>query len=106
MATPTDENRDLLTVIVRMRARPGREKELQELLESLVEPTSKEDGFINYDLHVSLDDPYLFYLYENWTSAEALDAHFQTPHLQHFVSVMGDLLDESGLDLNKLKRIA
>lgn len=28
MATPTDERRDLLTVIVHMRAKPGREDEL------------------------------------------------------------------------------
>ena len=57
-------------------------------------------------LHQAVDDPTSFYLYENWTSAEALDAHFQTPHLQHFVSVKDDLLDDSGLILNKLKRIA
>ena len=106
MTTPTDERRDLLTVIAHMRAKPGREQELRELLEGLVEPTSKEDGFVNYDLHQDVDDPTSFYLYENWTSAEALDAHFQTPHLQHFVSVKDDLLDENGLILNKLKRIA
>lgn len=106
MATPTDTNRDLLTVIAHMRAKPGRERELQELLESLVEPTSKEDGFINYDLHQAVDDPTSFYLYENWMSEAALEAHFQTPHLQHFVSVKDDLLDEDNLILNKLKRIA
>lgn len=106
MPTPTDDNRNLLTVIAHMRAKPGREQELRELLESLVEPTSTEDGFVNYDLHQSVDDPTSFYLYENWTSTEALEAHFQTPHLQRFVSVKDDLLDEDNLILNKLKRIA
>ncbi len=106
MATPTDDNPDLLTVIAHMRAKPGREQELRELLESLIEPTAKEDGFINYDLHQAVDDPTSFYLYENWTSPEALDARFATPHLKHFVDVKDDLLDEDGLILNKLKRIA
>ena len=30
MATPTDTNRDLLTVIARMRAKPGKEQELRD----------------------------------------------------------------------------
>lgn len=44
MATPTDERRDLLTVIVHMRAKPGREDELRKELTDLVEPTSQEQG--------------------------------------------------------------
>lgn len=44
MATPTDDRRDLLTVIASMRAKPGQEDQLREALTSLVEPTSKEAG--------------------------------------------------------------
>ncbi|MDQ3716905.1 MAG: antibiotic biosynthesis monooxygenase [Actinomycetota bacterium] len=51
MPTPTDDRRDLLTVIAYMRAAPGRRDELRSALEVLVEPTSKEKGYINYDLH-------------------------------------------------------
>lgn len=106
MPTPTDDRRDLLTVIAHTRSRPGREQELRTLLEGLVEPTSQENGFINDDLHQAVDDPTSFYLYENWTSDEALDAHFLTPHLQHVVSVEDDLLDDGGQVLDKLKRLA
>jgi quinol monooxygenase YgiN len=105
MATPTDDRRDLLTVIVHMRAKPGREQELRDELTALVEPTSQEEGFVNYDLHVSLEDPAVFFLYENWESGEALDAHFQTPHLQRFVGLTDELLD-GGLHLTRLRRIA
>ncbi len=105
MPTPTDERPDLLTVIVHMRAKPGREQELRDELAALVEPTSKEDGFVNYDLHVSIEDPALFFLYENWESGEALDAHFQTPHLVRFVGLTDELLD-GGLNLTRLRRIA
>ncbi len=105
MTTPTDTRRDLLTVIVYMRAKPGKEQELRDLLTSLVEPTSKENGFVNYDLHESTSQPGLFYLYENWESDQALDDHFQTPHLQHFMSRTEELLD-GGLNLERLRRIA
>lgn len=105
MTTPTDDRRDLLTVIAYMRAKPGKEADLRQALEALVEPTTKDAGYVNYDLHQSVEDPALFFLYENWESPEELDAHLATPHLQHFQSVMGDLLD-GGLHINRLSRIA
>ena len=106
MTTPTDGNRDLLTVIAYMKAAPGKEAELRAALVALIEPTSREDGFVNYDLHESVEDPGLFFFYENWKSAEHLDAHLAAPHLADFVGKMGDLLDEDGLTLNRLRRIA
>lgn len=105
MPTPTDQNRDLLTVIARMRAKPGKEQELRRELEALVEPTTKEDGYVNYDLHQGADDPAVFFFYENWESEAHLDAHLQTPHLVRFVGIMEDLLDGE-LVIQKLQRIA
>jgi quinol monooxygenase YgiN len=106
MTTPTDSNPNLLTVIAHMRAKPGKEAELRRELEALVEPTSKEDGFVNYNLHVSHEDAGVFYLYENWESGEKLDAHLQAPHLVRFAGMLGDLLDENGLTIQRLQRIA
>ena len=106
MVTPTDDRRDLLTVIAHMTAAPGKEDELRRELTALVEPTSQEDGFVNYDLHESLESPGTFYLYENWESGEKLDAHLAAPHLVRFAGLVGDLLDASGLSINRLRRIA
>lgn len=106
MPTPTDDRRDLLTVIANMKARPGKEEDLRLALEALVEPTSREDGYVNDDLHQALDDPGTFYLDENWESEQALDAHLSMPHLEGFKGVMDDLLDERGLTIARLKRIA
>jgi Antibiotic biosynthesis monooxygenase len=58
--TPTDGNRELLTVIAFMRAAPGKREELKAALEALIEPTRQEDGYVNYDLHHGVEDPYLF----------------------------------------------
>ena len=106
MPTPTDNRRDLLTVIAHMHAAPGKENQLRQALEALIEPTSKEKGYINYDLHQGVEDPGTFFFYENWESAEHLDAHLATPHLVHFSEIMGDLLDGDGLTITRLRRIA
>lgn len=106
MTTPTDDNRELLTVIAYMKAAPGKEAELREGLEALIEPTSQEAGYVNYDLHESVEDPGTFFFYENWESAEHLDAHLATPHLVDFAARIPELLDDQGLTITRLRRIA
>ncbi|MBW0106014.1 putative quinol monooxygenase [Pseudonocardia sp. KRD291] len=105
MATPTDDNRDLLTVVARMRAKPGKEADLRRELEALIEPTRAEKGCVNYDLNQGVDDEAVFYFYENWVSEDALNEHLQTAPLQRFVGIAGDLL-EGDLQIQKLRRIA
>jgi quinol monooxygenase YgiN len=106
VTTPTDDRRDLLTVIAYMKAAPGKESELRAALEALIQPTSKEDGYVNYDLHQGIEDPGTFFFYENWESPEHLDAHLAAPHLVQFADAMGYLLDENGLTITRLRRIA
>jgi quinol monooxygenase YgiN len=106
VATPTDERRDLLTVIAYMTAAPGKADELRTALEALIEPTGREAGYVNYDLHEDVENPGTFFFYENWESAADLDAHLAAPHLVHFAEIMGDLLDENGLTITRLRRIA
>ena len=106
MPTPTDDRRDLLTVIAHMRAAPGKRDELRAALEALVEPTSKEQGYVNYDLHQSMEDPDRFFFYENWESDADLDAHLDAPHLRDFAARIPELLDDDGLSVNRVRRIA
>ena len=106
MPTPTDDRRDLLTVIAHMRAAPGKRDELRAALEALVEPTSKEQGCVNYDLHQGIEDPDRFFFYENWGSDADLDAHLDAPHLRDFAARIPELLDDDGLSVNRVRRIA
>jgi quinol monooxygenase YgiN len=71
-----------ITVIATFRAKPGQEAELKKALVSLVAPTHKEAGCLNYDLHVSSEDPTKFLFHENWTSKAHLDAHLKNDHIQ------------------------
>lgn len=108
MGTPTDDDRTLLTVIARMTALPGKEQELRSALEDLVPTTVAEDGNVNYDLHVAVDDPATFFFYENWTGADKLDAHLAADHLVAFANRLDEFLvgGADGLVITQLQRIA
>jgi len=80
-----------LTVVATFQARPGKEAELRAALMGLVNPTRKETGCLNYDLHQSADDPARFLFHENWTSKAHLDAHLQTPHIQALLPRVDEL---------------
>jgi quinol monooxygenase YgiN len=81
-----------LTVIAHIRAKPGQESRVRQVLQGLVSATRAEAGCINYDLHQSQTDPALFVFYENWTSEAHLDAHSKSPHIQSFRKVAGEIL--------------
>jgi len=80
-----------ITVVATFEARPGKESELKQVLLGLVAPTHKEQGCINYDLHVSADSPGKFLFYENWTSKDLLDAHLSAPHIKALLPRVDEL---------------
>lgn len=83
---------EYLTVVAHVRAKPGKEAELEKALLGLVEPTAAEDGCINYDLHRETDDASHFVFYENWTSRAALERHLAAPHIQAVLARAEELL--------------
>ncbi len=84
-------NAKQVTLIVTFQARPGKEAELRKTLLGLIPPTLKEDGCINYDLHVAPEDPAKFLFYENWTRKAHLDAHLQNTHIQVLLPRLDEL---------------
>ena len=84
---------DKLTVIARVRAKAGYEARARDVLLGLIAPTRAEAGCINYDLHVSQDDPAQFVFYENWLSEAHLEAHANSPHLRAFRNAADEILD-------------
>jgi len=61
---------------------PDRADELRAHLLSLAAPTRAEPGCVAYDLYESPTAPNEFMRFEVWTSAEALEAHKQAPHIR------------------------
>jgi quinol monooxygenase YgiN len=84
----------LLTVFAEIHANPGKEKAVREVMEGLIEPTRKEEGCVEYILHVDNDKPGHFVVYEIWHSMAHLQAHIATPHLQAFLARSAELLAE------------
>lgn len=83
-----------LTVIAQFKAKPGKENLLRQELLSLLAPSRKDAGCLNYDLHQAPDNPVLFLFHENWTSKAHLDQHLQKPHLQAVLARVGQLVAE------------
>ena len=89
-----------VTVLARFKAKKGLEKQAREVIMVCVAPTRAEYGCINYDLHVSPDDPALLFLYENWVSKKTLDEHLKMPYLVALLGKADDLFAEPiGLSL-------
>jgi len=84
--------KDKLTVVAKIKAKPGMEAQVKEELLALVAPARKEPGCLNYDLHQALDDKSLFVFCENWVSKKDLDEHLQMPYLQAFLGKVDQLL--------------
>ena len=81
-----------ITVVAQIKAKPGNESQVRLLLLSLVAPSRKDAGCLNYDLHQGTNDPTLFLFHENWTSKAHLDAHLQKPDLQAALARVGQLV--------------
>ncbi len=76
----------IITVIARIKAKPGLEDSVRQELFKLLAPTRSEKGCINYDMHQSCDDASLFLFHENWSSDEDLRAHLPAPHIKSWFS--------------------
>jgi len=81
-----------LRVVARLVALPDKVEELKALLLGLIEPTRQEAGAIKYELLQNQSDPTDLTFVEEWVSAEALDNHLASPHLQAAVAKLEGLV--------------
>ena len=82
-----------LTIIAKLKAKPGKEQEVYDACHRLLAPTHAEEGCINYDMHRSSEDPAVIIFYENWTTRELWDAHMQSAHLKAFGAETQDTVE-------------
>lgn len=73
---------NVLTVVARLRAAPGKGDALAALLaEQVATVRSTEPGCVAYTAHRSTSDPELFLFYELYEDDAAFDLHRRSPHL-------------------------
>lgn len=92
-----------LTIVARIEAGPGKSEQVKAALMGLIEPTRKEVGCIQYDLHQDNENPAVFLFYETWASRELWQAHMNAPHLVEYMKATeGAVISFS---LNEMSRI-
>ena len=83
-----------ITVIAKIKALEGKEKDVREELKKLLQPTRAEPGCVVYDLYQSNDRKNLFMFYECWTGVQDLDEHLQKPYIKSFMQKAEKMLAE------------
>lgn len=74
----------VLIVVAQVKAKKESVDLVKAELLKLVEPTRKEDGCIQYDIHQDNESPELFLFYEKWETKNLWLAHRVNTHLLHF----------------------
>jgi len=83
-----------IIIVATIKAKVGKESELEAALSGLLAPTHKENGCLLYALHRKEGDPGTFVFVEKWKSQEDLNAHLNSPHLTAAFSRKEELIEE------------
>jgi quinol monooxygenase YgiN len=67
------------------RAKEGKADRLAEVIEELLAPSRAEPGNVFYQAQRAVDDPQLFYLYEQYADEAAYEAHMDSEHFTRLV---------------------
>ena len=82
----------ILTAI--FHAKPGKEKELEDVLKAMFPYVRNEPGVLTYNLHQAENSPGTFMFYERYKDKQAFDAHASTAHFQELNRNLDGLLTE------------
>jgi len=82
-----------LTVVAKLKAKAGSEKELEAALRAMMPKVREEPGALTYILTQSVKDPTVFVFYEVYKDQAAFDFHTKTPHMAELQSKLPALLD-------------
>ena len=67
---------------------PERRSEALKLIRWMERETQAEEDCLTYRFFVGLNDPNTLMLFQEWDSAEALEAHFETAHMASFLEAL------------------
>lgn len=93
-----------LTIVAKIIAKNNSVDNVKSELLKLIEPTRKEHGCIEYNLHQDNEDPAVFVFYETWDNLTCLENHMNTDHFKNYVNAVGSLLEEKVV--HKMTQIA
>ncbi|HNR52336.1 MAG TPA: putative quinol monooxygenase [Deltaproteobacteria bacterium] len=83
----------MLTVVAVMKAKEGKEKDMEEAIKALVPQVQTEQKTLVYTVHRGRKAPGKFLFYERYPDKDALNVHGATPHFAEFFGKIAPLLD-------------
>jgi len=66
--------------------------EALSLMKNMVRLCRQENGCLSYEYFEGVTDPNQVVLLQEWESAHCLEGHYQTKHMEDFLSKLGDYL--------------
>lgn len=94
----------ILTIVARIEAKPEHIKRVKTALLKLIEPTRKEAGCLQYDLHQDNENPEVFVFYENWQSRALWQTHMNNDHLRRYMEETEGAV--TSFTLNEMSKIS
>ena len=82
----------MIVLIATLKAKPGKEKQVEEILGAMIPKVQNEKGCTKYILHRVKADPSQFLFYEEYADQAALDIHNNTPYFKELGPKLAGLL--------------
>jgi quinol monooxygenase YgiN len=81
-----------LYIFARLEPKPGKELEVRDELNLVLEPTRAEPGCVRIHLYESTRGPLTYFIHSAWIDEAAFDAHIELPHTQRFIAAVENLI--------------
>ena len=75
----------MICLAVTFLVKPGAEDRAEDCFRKLTEHSRAEPGCLMYQFHRSPEDPRRFFVYEQYTDEDALQAHGNAAYYAHYV---------------------
>lgn len=82
----------MIVVVAKATLKPGVNEAATAAVKTMVEASLKEPACRSYGFYVDMTDPTSLITFEEWDSAEALAAHFASPHMATFGAQLPNFL--------------
>ncbi len=81
-----------LYIFARLDPVPGKEHQLRDELQRVLEPTRREPGCLRIHFYESTRGPLTYFIHSEWSDEAAFDRHAELPHTRHFAGAIADLI--------------
>ncbi len=80
-------------LFVTIKAKSGKEKELEAAFAPCIAATKKEPGCLAYELNRDSDEPTIYVMFEKFKNVAALEAHLKLEHTTKLLKALPPLTD-------------